>query len=145
MKGWLLAAVVITVIAVATFVAVYAASLYSPSAISGSTTLSNSTSIILFKTWGPWNYTVSINATLVNRGQSIFVVGSLTYLGPSNTTITRGTPFLSLSVYDSSGKLVWVFGPSFATFPNVPMIRGEKFTVGACIPTSTENRCISTS
>jgi len=74
----------------------------------GETGLS-SNPVIIYRLWGPWNFTATLNRTDENTGGSIHVLG----------------------------LLVWRNYADFVTFPNVTVAQGESHREEGQIPTST--------
>lgn len=64
-------------------------------------------SLLLSKTWGLWSYDVLMNSTSVRVGGALLVSGTLTYHGQTNITIDEVEPINGLSVYNSTGGMVW--------------------------------------
>jgi hypothetical protein len=121
-------------------VAIYAASTGS-SLIKTETTAVTSTAepngtLVLSKTWGQWAYRVSINSTSVRVGGALLVSGELTYSGQTDTTIFEVLPTNGLSVYNSTGGLVWEYTPGEVT-EKVTITPGETLGFPICIPITT--------
>ena len=102
----------------------------------GETGLS-SNPVIIYRLWGPWNFTATLDRTDENTGGSIHVLGLLTYFGTDNTVVSIVKPTLELSVLDKSGGVVWRNYADFVTFPNVTVAQGESHREEGQIPIST--------
>jgi hypothetical protein len=100
------------------------------------TTTGPSGQLLLFKTWGPWIYDVSINSTSVRVGGALLVSGTLTYHGKVNITIDEVEPTNGLSVYNSTGGMVWEYTPGEITF-EATITPGETLGSPICIPVTT--------
>lgn len=83
-----------------------------------------------------WNFTVSINATELNRGQTVQLIATLKNIGSTNQTITYTDPFINPQVSDKNGTAVWAWNPIQAIFVNYTMTKGETFIQAVNIPTS---------
>lgn len=98
--------------------------------------LSGSGATILSKTWGPWSYTVSINATSVNVGEKILIRGMLTYMGQNSTTrVAISAPYAHVRDLNAGGKLVWDYISGGVYYPK-EFSKGETASSNVYIPTS---------
>ena len=84
---------------------------------------------------GEWNYTVMLNSTSVERGQTIHLVASLTKVGNGNITIDNFVePFINPVVYSSNGTELWSWNPPEATYSNLVFPGGQTITQSMDIP-----------
>ena len=93
-------------------------------------------SVFLSKTWGPWSYDVLVNSTSVSVGGALLVSGTLTYHGKVNITIAEVEPTNGLSVYNSTGGMVWEYTPGEINFEGT-ITPGETLGFPICIPITT--------
>ena len=84
-----------------------------------------------------WNFTASINATLVAPGQTITLMTELTNVSPSNQTIAPYVnPIVNPGVYASNGTQLWGWNPLQATWPSMTFASGQSISGSIAIPTS---------
>jgi hypothetical protein len=116
-------------------VMVIAVVLYSP--ISGGHESPNGGPVVVIKSSGDWNYTVSLNATQITTSQSVLVWGNLTYIGQNDTIVFLGRPNVALTVFNSSGGVVWAWTPILSTWKYMFTPTNSTFDDHAHIPAYT--------
>ncbi len=86
---------------------------------------------------GAWNYTVTVNSTSVERGQTIQLVARLTNCeNCGNITIGNFVePFIDPVVYSTNGTMLWSWNPTETTYSNFVFPGGQTITQTVDIPT----------
>ena len=103
----------------------------------GSQLTSSKTALQSSASSSKWKFVVRIDATVVNAGQSLLLVASLTNTSPSNQTIRPYVqPFVNLCVFATNGKEVWAWDPLVVTWPNTNVTRGQSLSQQVSIPTA---------
>jgi hypothetical protein len=90
-------------------------------------------SLLLYKAYGQWSYSVLVNSTSVGEGGALLVFGDLTYRGQANTTIDEVDPIDLLGVFNSTGGMVWEYTPSEVNF-DATITPGESLGSPICVP-----------
>jgi hypothetical protein len=93
-------------------------------------------SLLMSKTWGNWTFNLSMNSTSVKVGGALLASGGLTYDGLTNITIVKVDPIVDVSVYNSTGGMVWQFTPG-GVIVGATVTPGETLGVDVCIPITT--------
>lgn len=85
---------------------------------------------------GAWNFTVSINATSVVRGQTIRLTASLTNAGGNETVSQLVQPYINPEVVAPNGTIVWQWNAPQSIISNDIFPGGQTISQVVDVPTS---------